>query len=336
MSEIKPFTGVDDRVILANNVPLDTPFTIGISPSNVCNFKCNYCVQSLDKESLKLKYDFKKNQMSMDTFLNVLNYAEDFPNKIKLLTFMGQGEPLLNKSLPDMILAANLSNKFERIDVVTNASLLTKQLSDKLLLSGLDVLRISLQGLTSEKYKQISNIDLNFNELIENIKYFFIQSKGKCKVYVKIMDVSLEEGQQDLFYKIFNSITDRMFIEQLKPVYDGVDYDKYEYSLSSDRRGVEHEKRFVCSQPFFTLSIWPNGEVIPCSAIHRVCSLGNVNETSLIDMWQSEKLKNFQIMQLKKLRYNHPQCKLCCAPDDCAHEEDSLDVDAEKLLKDFS
>jgi len=332
MSEIKPFSGVGDRVILSNAIPLDTPFTIGVSPSNACNFKCNYCVQSLDNIILKEKYEFKKEIMKYDTFEKILLQLKQFPKKIKLLTFMGQGEPLLNKELPKMIKIAKCLDVAERIDVVTNASLLIPSKSIELIESGLNVLRISLQGITSKKYKDISNIDLDFAELVNNIKYFDNISKGKCKVYVKIMNVSLIKNEEKDFYDIFNNITDRMFIEQIKPVYDGVDYNNFEYSLSTDRRGLEHEKRYVCSQPFFTLSIWPNGEVIPCSAIHKVCSLGNVNESSLLNMWNSKKLKNFQIMQLKKLRHNHPQCKVCVAPDDCLHPEDVLDLKSKDLL----
>lgn len=333
MSEIKPFSGVDDRTILSQVVPLNTPFTIGIYPTNICNFKCNYCVQSLDNDILKEKYSFVKEHMSLSTFVKTISQLNLFEKKIKLLTFMGQGEPLLNKNLPQMIRIAKNYNIAERIDIVTNASLLTPELSLKLIDSGLDALRISLQGMSSEKYLQISNIKLDFNKLVENIKYFFDNSRDKCKLFVKIMNVSINENEEQLFYDTFDSITDRMFIEQIKPVYDGVDYNKFDYSLETDRRGIQHEKRFVCPQPFFTLSIWPNGDVIPCSAIHKVCHLGNIHSGLLLDMWKSPKLKRFQQMQLKKQRYDHPQCGLCCAPDDCAHLEDELDSVADILLK---
>ena len=57
MSVIKPFTGVDDRLKLSQVIPLDTPFTLNIYPSNACNFKCIYCVQSLDKKLLNVAAD---------------------------------------------------------------------------------------------------------------------------------------------------------------------------------------------------------------------------------------------------------------------------------------
>ena len=332
MSKVKPFSGVDDRVSLADVIPLSTPFTLGISPSNACNFRCNYCVQSLDTEFLRDKYDFKRQVMSMDTFQEVVSQAACFPEKIKLLTFMGQGEPLLNPSLSKMISLAKKEAFAQRIDVVTNASLLTSERIIELIDSGLDVLRVSLQGLTSRKYKEVSGVDIDMEMFISNLAYFYEKGKGKCQLYVKILNASLEPGEDVTFYNLFDKISDRMFIEQIKPVYDGVDYSSYNYTLDTDRRGAEHSRRAVCPQPFFTLSVWPDGSVIPCSAIHKVCCLGNVHTGHLRNMWHSIMLKDFQTMQLKKKRHLHAQCGVCCAPDDCAHPEDDLDNAADTIL----
>ena len=335
MSVIKPFTGVDNRVKLAHVIPLSTPFTLNIYPSNACNFKCVYCVHSLAQDILASKYGFKHEIMTMSTYQIGIDQAKKFTGKLKLISFMGQGETLLKKNLAKMIKLTKDSISCERVDIVTNGSLLIKEKSDELIEAGLDVLRISIQGLSSEKYKTVTQTDLDFSEYIRNIEYFYKQSRGKSEIYVKIMNSSLDEGQENLFYEIFDKITDRMFIEQIKPVYDGVDYDQFEISLVTDRRGIEHSKRDVCPQPFYTMSIWPNGDVIPCSAIHKVNCLGNVNSENLVDMWNSKGLKNFQIMQLKKLRNKHKQCGVCCAPDDCAHPEDVLDDDVEKILNTY-
>jgi GTP 3',8-cyclase len=333
MSEIKPFTGVSDRSKLSRVVPLDTPFTLNIYPSNACNFKCIYCVQSLKQEILTSKYNFKRETMTLDTFKRIVSQSEIFPHKLKLMSFMGQGEPLLNPHLAEMVRETKKAGVAERVDIVTNGSLLTQQKSDELIDAGLDVLRISLQGIDAQKYASVSQVNICYEEFISNIAYFYGKSRNRCKLYVKIMDVCLEQGQEGLFYHHFDQITDRMFIEQIKPVYDGVDYGEFDISLTTDRRGLKHEKRLVCPQPFYTLSIWPDGEVIPCSAIHKVNSLGNVNSGCLTHMWNSESLRIFQLMQLKKLRTMHSQCGVCCAPDDCAHPEDVLDAHAERLLQ---
>jgi len=42
-SEIKPISGIDDRIKLSEKIPLKTPFTLNIFPTNACNFRCSYC-----------------------------------------------------------------------------------------------------------------------------------------------------------------------------------------------------------------------------------------------------------------------------------------------------
>ena len=41
-STIAPYANVENRVNLSQAVPLDTPFTLNIGPSGLCNFRCCY------------------------------------------------------------------------------------------------------------------------------------------------------------------------------------------------------------------------------------------------------------------------------------------------------
>lgn len=326
-SEIKPICGLE-RVKLSEAIPLTTPFSLFVFPTTLCNFKCSYCAHSLGRNSFKSIYDVEMQNMSMETYGRVLHQAKQFPDTFKMLSLTGHGEPLLNRNLSKMIQMAKQSKIAERIEIITNASLLTHQLSDELIDAGLDTLRISLQGLSTEKYKEICAADINFEELIENINYFY-NRKRECSVFVKILDVSLEAGEEELFYKIFSDISDRMYIEKCRPVYDGVDYGTKSLPLE-DRYGRKHEKRDVCPFPFFMLGIFPNGDVEPCDALYKPVVLGNVNSETLLDMWYGEKLNSFRILQLNKQR-NITRCALCCAPDDVAHPEDVLDYDTDRI-----
>ena len=83
MSEKKPFTGVDDRVRLSEFVPLDTPFTLNIFPSNLCNFNCNYCAQSRGAENMLQEYGVKRELMSMEIIEHIAEQILEFPQKIQ-------------------------------------------------------------------------------------------------------------------------------------------------------------------------------------------------------------------------------------------------------------
>lgn len=332
MAEIKPFTGVDDRVCLAEVIPLDTPFTLNIFPSNVCNFRCSYCAQSLGVEKLVQEYGLEQEKMSLDTIKKVAEQAKKFPHRLKLISMMGHGEPLCNSDLPEMIRLMKKANIADRIDIITNASLLTKEYSERLIDAGLDVLRVSLQGLSTEAYEKVCGVKLNYDTFIENLTYFY-KHKKQCKVYVKTMDVSLKEGEEQKFYDLFSPISDRMYIDKVKPVYDGVDYSETAKDLTVDRYGNKHQKRVVCPQPFYMLSVWANGDVAPCDALYKANPLGNVHTSSLLEMWKSEELKKFCAFLLEGKKEEHEACRRCCAPDDVAHHSDILDFKREELKK---
>lgn len=331
-SEIKPISGMDDRVCLAEAIPLQTPFTINIFPTNACNFRCNYCAQSLDAVYLKKEYGFSYETMSIEIMQQAVEQMKQFPQKIKLVSFMGHGEPLLNPNLPEMIRLVREAEVAERIEIITNASLLTPELSQDLIQAGLSAIRISLQGISAEKYVKISNVKIDFPKFIDNIRYFY-SIRGKCKVFVKVVDTSLAAGEEQKFYEMFEDISDRMYVEKIKPVYAGVEYKESVQEIVVDRYGNAHEKRMVCPLTFYMLSLWPNGDVVPCDAIYKPVVLGNIKNDTFYQMWNNSNMKGFQSMQLQKRRMENKNCCKCCAPDDVSHPLDTLDHLPKEVLK---
>lgn len=331
-SEIKPICGLE-RVKLSDVVPLETPFTLFIFPTTYCNFKCNYCGHSLGLETMKEKYSFVPQSMTMEIFEQVVEQAKEFRDKFKLISLTGHGEPLLNKNLPKMIEMIKKLDIAERVEIISNASLLSNNMANDLIESGLDTLRISIQGLSNRKYKEVCSYELDFDELLSNIEYFY-KNKKQCEVFVKIMDVSLDEDEETKFYDMFAKISDRMYVEKCRPVYDGVEYNEGAFVVA-DRYGRNHNKRYVCPLPFFMLGIFPNGDVEPCDTIYKPIVLGNVNNQTLFEMWTGEKLKEFRMIQLKKKRSCNSHCSVCFAPDDVSHPEDDLDSEADIILEHF-
>jgi len=124
-----------------------------------------------------------------------------------------------------------------------------------------------------------------------------------------------------------------MFIETCRPVYPGVNYAGKDDKTSMDRFGRLHEKRVVCPLCFFQLAVWPNGDVVPCDTILKPIVLGNVRDGLMSNMWNGPAHRTFCAMQLRNERMTASvQCARCIAPNDIAHPEDALDVDAELIL----
>ena len=330
-AEIKPIADLN-RVKLADVVPLDTPFALYLFHTNVCNFKCSYCAHSLGKEGMKEEYGFVPEIMPMEVFDRTVEQMRGFPRKFKFVSFTGQGEPLTNKRLPELVARVRAANVAEVTEVITNGALLTREMSSALIEAGLDRMKISIQGVNSEAYKNVTGVTVDFDRFVDQVRFLY-ERKGKMQLFVKVMDVSLAPGEDEKFYEIFGNITDRMYIETCRPVYPGVDYENKTEELTMDRFGRPHEKRLVCPLCFFHLAIWPNGDVVPCDTILKPLVLGNVKEELLTNMWNGPAHREFCAMQLRAERMSaNAQCARCIAPDDVCHPEDALDADAERIL----
>ena len=151
MSEIKPLAGLE-RKKLKDVIPLRTPYAVYFFPTNLCNFRCGYCAHSAGQKSCEKEYGLKAEHMPFATFQRAVRQMGNFPDRFKVINLSGQGEPLLNPAIVDMVRYAKEADVAKRIEIITNASLLSHELSDALISAGLDCIRISLQGMTDEMY----------------------------------------------------------------------------------------------------------------------------------------------------------------------------------------
>ncbi len=234
-----------------------------------------------------------------------------------------------------MVRMAKEAGIADRIEIITNASLLTRELSDELIDAGVTNLRVSLQGISSESYRQTSGADLDFDAFVKQLEYFHLAGKPKsARLFVKTMDCSLKPGEEDLFYRLFDDKASRMHVERVMPVYDGVEATQALGSGRTDRYGVPHKPRLVCPLPFFSMAVWPDGEISSCDAIYKSSILGNVNcgETTLKQAFTGARNRAFQINLLRGSKNSIPGCSKCCAPDDVSHPMDELDDAAPDLI----
>lgn len=320
------------RVELHEQLPLSTPFSIHIFTSFYCNFKCNYCLHSLSTEKLAAM-NFRKQFMSMEVYKKTIDDISEFDSKIKALIFAGHGEPLLNKNIAEMVRYAKVKNIADRIEIVTNASLLTHELSDALIDAGLDRLRVSLQGITSAKYKEISDVDIDIASIIEQLEYF-CRHKKNTEVYVKIMDISMDsEDDFRRFKEMVKNACDISAIEYAIPFVNEIDYSNVG-ELSEKCKQGNLGKSQICSMPFYMMVIYPDGNLAPCCSTSLPLTYGNVKETSLKDIWNGKMLNEFLLRQLNGAK-NIPVCKECSVPDFGLQNGDYLDEFKDELIKKY-
>ncbi|MBE6033258.1 MAG: radical SAM protein [Clostridiales bacterium] len=316
--------GAGERVKLVDIVPLDTPLSIQVEPSSACNFKCHYCYRQADPERYK-----HSNMLDFTVFKKFIDDLKGFGRPLKSLMFAKMGEPTLNPELPDMIKYVKKSGTALSTKVITNGSMLNPDYNLKLIDSGLDVLRISIQGLTEEEYINICGYKIDMERFLANIKHFY-ENKKQCKVFIKILDTIIED-RKEAFFEMFGNICDEISIEHQIPAR----FSKGNDSDVTNMVGETIEKDVICCPiPFYSLNLEVNGDIEICTVrLGEESLLGNVVANNIVEIWNNEKLNNFRILQLSGNRIKHKECRRCIAPSLCLQSSDCIDSKIKKLLK---
>ena len=328
---IKSKKELSNRVKLEEVIPLRTPFSIFIDPSDKCNFKCKFCPTG-DIDLMKKTAGRNFGNMDFDLYKKIIDDLNDFDDNIKLLHLYKEGEPLLNPNFPKMVEYAKNSKKINKISTTTNAYLLNEQLSSNIIEAGLDRINISIEGINEEQYFNIANVKIDFQKLVNKITYFY-NNKNKCEVAIKIVGNNLTEDDKKKFYNIFGDISDFIFIENISPAWSGFEIDK-SIKINKDISiiGDKIKYTYVCPQIFYSIAINSNGTSSPCcSDWSRYLIIGDINKSSLIDIWNGELLKKLRIDMLKKNRIYHSICSGCGVP--VYNATDNIDEYADEILK---
>lgn len=326
----------ENRVPLHEVIPLDTPYNIQIETSSLCNAKCVYCAHSTKDHGLY------EGNMTMELFEHILHDVKAFPHRVKVFEMFSFGEPLCNPLLPEMISLARKSGLCDKINFTTNGLLFTPEKTDKIIAAGVDTIRVSLQGLDSETYKRVCGINVNFKNFINNLRYLYEHS-GTCKIRMKIADLALENADNGMekLKSIFGDIADSIYVENIIPMFQGIDYDAIntqikENSINGRENIKQSEMHKVCHRPFYRFRVAADGKVTAaCCDKPNDIYFGDINKSSLVDLWNSEARKAFLKMQLRGEKSRHPVCKTCVLANDITSEADLLDPWAAELLVKF-
>ena len=314
---------------LEDKLPLDTPYSVHIDICSICNFKCNFCFQS-DPQAMKKK-GYKYGSMSLELFKKITDDLTKFNHRMRKVKIGLHGEPTLHPKLPEMIRYMKSKNVTDIIELFTNGSLLNPKLNKELINAGLDRVNFSIEGLTSEKYKEVTGTAIDMDKFVANIKNLY-EIRKDCKLYIKIVDINLSQEDKDKFFAIFGDICDEIFIENVVPQWAEIN------KFDVDTTGMYGQKvdryKKVCPFPFMYLHFNFNGTTSPCTLDWgKQVLIGDVTKESVLKIWQGKNLNNLHIKMLEKKRDEISFCDKCLAPVVCCLE--NLDNHTEMLLKKY-
>lgn len=334
MLERQKLAKTNKRTPLETVLPLKAPYVLYIDPCGICNFNCNFCPCYRSE----YRKEERHSMMSLDMFKKIVDDMANFEEQVKVVYLYGFGEPLLNKDLFKMARYLKDKNVCREIRIYTNGALLSPVVNQQLVDSGIDLIRISLEGLSDEDYKKTCEAKVDFDKLVDNIGDLYEKSRGKCEISVKVANVSIKsEEDANKFYDTFEKISDYRFVEDIVegwPEFEEIVLPEDSIEANDWIWKKKEKKGFtICTYSMTNMVVYSNGYVGACPADWKFgTQYGDIRESSLKELWESEKLKELQLKHLERRRSEIDVCRncKCCGYDNI---DDVADIIIERLKK---
>jgi len=204
---------------------------IRLSITDVCNFKCGYCLPNG-----YFKVENKPGFLNLSEISNlVAAFTELGVSKIRITG----GEPTVRKDFFEVLKNIKSEHKINNLVITTNGYKLN-EIAQELIATGINGINISIDSLDRNKFKEITGQD-RLPQILEGIN--ILQNKGFKNIKVnavllKNVNDSLEEFQNWERF-INNNEIDFRYIE-LMQTGDNLEYfKKYHISASNFRKYIE-------------------------------------------------------------------------------------------------
>jgi len=322
---VSEFGGMTKNILLKNSSYIckmsrcfGYPSIDAIESTNCCNLSCIMCPVNTGKMVREQGF------MSFQLFRKIIDENKRFIIENKFSTkpvwLHNFGEPLLHPNMFDMISYCKENGIL--CGISTNAVLLNLGVAKKILESGLDEIIFSFDGAIKDTYEKV-RVGADFDAVKENIINFLHMRREMRtrKPYVSIRILRMTETEEEIgkFYKMWQDYNvDNIMVRnihtwagQLKEV------DRFSSLKCSRRAGA----RSPCAFLWYHLVILWDGTVVPCCFDYNgELPLGNVKDSTLAEIWNSEKTVNARKLHVSGNYSRILLCKGCEEwPDKASH-----------------
>jgi len=276
---------------------------IKIDVTNVCNLSCPLCPDTARRTGRQQA----PRLMSFEEFKKFVDAIKVFPEQI---TFGSKHEPLINKSIFQMIKYLNGKREGLQTTILTNLNLLGS-VSD-LLESKVKSVLIGADGIDQETYEKY-RIGGNFDVVIDNIKLIQHYKKKINSEYPKLSVVFVVFRHNENLMReaeaFFNELGVEVFFRRTDFYKGFEDWMPLNFRCADTKINRE----ICCGEPFESLNINVFGEVYPCCAEEIVkFPVGNIFEQPLDEVWNGVKMRNIRDFLLNKTVQNSGVACLFC------------------------
>jgi radical SAM protein with 4Fe4S-binding SPASM domain len=265
------------------------PPTVRIETTNHCNASCTFC----PRESMGRP----KARMDQELFEKIVTECAD--NDCRRIHMHNFGEPLLDRRLPDRIRYAKTKG-LKRIKIFCNGSVLKADMAERLLDSGLDEIKVSIDGSNAQEFNKL-RIGLNHAQIVENTRKFREMRDERQLSRPRVIAACTLTSDK------------RRTKEMLKTVVDRVEYTRLHNWGGARKALLGHMRvRKPCDRLWRTFTILANGDVALCCLDYSGKEiLGNCREQSITEIWRNDRYRELRRLHQLSRQDEIPVCKEC-------------------------
>lgn len=267
------------------------PLFIDIEVTSNCNLRCPFCATTFKDKMIK------KGFISIEIVKRIIDEGAD--SNLYGVKFNIRGEPLLHKQIDEFVAYAKRKGL---IDVYfnTNAMLLSKEVSKKLINAGLDRISVSIEGYTKDVFDKY-RVGANFETILSNIEGLQSLKRKYGVIYPKVRVQTIMTPDLENIFEDY-----RIFWEKRV---DEVGFLDYKH-MKSKKKGLHYA--WACPQIWQRMAVFWDGTILPCNHDDEaLLSLGNIKQVSIKDAWHSKKLCKVREIHRKGLAHKISACDGC-------------------------
>jgi MoaA/NifB/PqqE/SkfB family radical SAM enzyme len=278
---------ITERGLKTHNIEPDSlrvrppfPKRVKIEITRKCDLKCYFCQRTYHKENM--------GEIDRDFLYRILIELKSLGVEDVGLFWMG--EPLLVQSLPEYVaFAKKIGIKY--VFITTNGRLATPDRINKIIDSGLDSIKFSINGL-KEKYLKLCGVDA-FDQVISNLKntWKYRGARKSLSIYASTIVDPANKGEYDDIHSLIAPYVDLhyriiLYGKSKLEVKNG----QYHIVSTPEEEMKTLQSMLPCWALFTESHISYDGHMSACYCdLNERFYVGDLNSMSIMEAWHSEK-----------------------------------------------
>ncbi len=268
------------------------PFEWEIDTTNICQLKCPLCHTGLGT----IHRD--KGTMHYDTYTKTIDQIKDYCVWLSLYSW---GEPFLNRRIHEFVAYAH-QNKIATIISTNLNKPLTEEMAENIIKSGLDVMIVSLDGVTQEVYEQY-RVGGILQRVLDNVKLLVEKRRelGYTTPHMEWQFIVMRQNEHEMAEA--KQMAADMGVDSV--IFKNVDFPHGMEDKEEAQRWLPIERtEFLREQPFFkpykedglrcwrlwrsAVVNWDGGFAPCCYLTDKAEDFGDVSTHSVKEIWNGE------------------------------------------------